>query len=125
MSKRLTLSMIMAVAALGLTAPLNAQGRTAVSSAELDAALAARPAGNRDAVREFLTTDQAQRVAGWMGLSPSELSVRVATLDQASLNLIAQRTGVGDPTLAGGANTIVISTTAIIIALLILILLVK
>ena len=42
MSKHLPLSMLTAVAALGLTTPLLAQGRTAVSSAELDAAVAPR-----------------------------------------------------------------------------------
>lgn len=122
MSKYLPLSMITAVAALGLTTPLLAQGRSAVSSADLDAAVAARPAGSREAVRAFLATDQVRQVAGRMGVSASELSDRVATLDQASLDQIAAQMGVGDRTLAGGSEKIVISATLVIIALLILIL---
>jgi hypothetical protein len=125
MAKHLTLSMIVAVAALGFTTPLLAQSRSAVSGAELDAAVAARPANNREAVQQFLTTDRARKVAGQMGVNASELSARVATLDQASLNMLAERTNVGDRVLVGGANTIVISTTAVIIALLIIILLVR
>lgn len=125
MSKRLTQSMFTAVALLGLAAPLHAQSRSAVSSSELDAAVSTRPAGNREAVRQFLATDQAQKMAARMGVSTSELSARVATLDQESLDAIAARTGVGDRTLAGGSETIVISTTVVIIALLIIILLVK
>lgn len=63
-------------------------------------------------------------MAGRMGITPAELSARVAGLNQASLNLLAQRAQVDDRILAGGSRSIVISTTAIIIALLILILLV-
>ncbi|HEX7023979.1 MAG TPA: PA2779 family protein [Gemmatimonadales bacterium] len=124
MSKRLTRFMFTAVALLGLAAPLHAQSRRVVSSSELDAAVSTRP-GNREAVRQFLATDQVQQMAARMGVSTSELSARVATLDQESLDAIAARTGVGDRTLAGGSETIVISTTVVIIALLIIILLVK
>ncbi len=123
MSKHLTFAPILAVAALGFTAPLLAQGRTAVSASELEVAVAARPAGNRQAVQTFLATDRVQQVAGRMGVSPSELSTRVAALDQASLNRLAEQTKANDRDLAGGSNTIVISTTTIIIALLLIILL--
>ena len=81
-----------------------------------------RPAGNREAVRAFLATDQVRKVAARMGVSASELSDRVATLDQASLDQIAAQMGIGDRTLAGGSEKIVISATLVIIALLILIL---
>jgi hypothetical protein len=123
MSKRLTPSIVAAVAAISLAAPLHAQGRTVVSSAELDASVAARPATSREAVRNILLTDQAQQVASQMGVSPSELSARVATLDSATLNRIVERTGASDPVLAGGATTIVIGTTVLIVALLVIIIL--
>ena len=123
MSKHRQLSIIIAAAVLGFTSPLLAQERTSVTAVELDAAVAARPAGNQQAVQGFLATEQAQSMAGRMGVSASELSTRVATLDQASLNLLADRTDGSDRNLAGGANTIVISTTTIIIALLLIILL--
>jgi hypothetical protein len=125
MSKSFSLSMIMAVAALGMTAPLCAQSRSAVSRAELDAAVAERPAVAQGAVREFLTTDGVRDVARRMGVSGSELSAAVASLDEATLNRIASQAGISDKALAGGANTIVISaTTAIIILLIVIILLV-
>lgn len=122
MSKRLPPSMVLAVAAISFAAPLHAQGRSAVSSAELDAAVAARPATRREAVRGFLLTDQAQKVASRMGISPSELSARVATLDSATLDRIAERTAASDPALAGG-DTVTISVTLLIVALLVLIIL--
>jgi hypothetical protein len=124
MSNHRTLSLLVAASAFGLTAPLHAQGRSAVTTAELEAAVTVRPAGTRQAVRDFLALPQVQKVADRMGVSTADLSAGVAGLDQASLDRIAQQTAVGDRTLAGGANTIVISTTAIIIGLLILILLV-
>ena len=122
MSKHVKLPLFVAVAALGVTTPLLAQGRSAISSADLDAAVSARPAGNREAVRNFLATDQVRNVAGRMGVNASDLSARVATLDQNSIDQIAAQAGAGDKALAGGASTIVISSTVIIIALLILIL---
>ena len=125
MTTHRTLSLLVAAAGLGLAAPLQAQGRSAVTSAELEAAVTTRPAGTREAVRDFLAIPQVQKVADRMGVSTAELSAGVATLDQSSLDRIAQLGVVADRPLAGGDNTIVISTTAIIIGLLILILLVK
>ena len=125
MSKHCTSFMILTVATLGITASLQGQSRRAVSSAELDAAVTVSPAGNREVVRGFLATDLAQKVAAGMGISTPELSARIATLDDASLNLLAQQPAVSDRTLAGGSDTIVISSTVVIIALLLIILLVK
>lgn len=122
MSKLRTLSLIAAAATLGLSSPALAQGRSAVSGAELDAAVAARPANHRQVVREFLSTSEAQSVAGAMGVTTSDLESRLAIMDDAALARLAGQIEAGD--LAGGANTVVISTTAIIIGLLILILLV-
>jgi hypothetical protein len=125
MSNHRTLFIAMAIVSLGVATPLVAQGRSAVSPAELDAAAAAQPAGNQQAVRNLLSSSQAQTVAGQMGLSAAELSTRVASLDDASLNLLAERAGVPDRDLAGGDGKIIISTTAVIIGLLLLILLIK
>lgn len=122
MSKVRSLSAILAVAVLGFASPLVAQSRTAVTSAELDAAASSRPAAQGQAVRALLSTEQAQTVARQLGVSPDELSARVAGLDNATLDQMAQQAGVADQPLAGG-DTVVISTTLIIIVLLILILL--
>ena len=123
MSKHLARSMMLAMAGLGFAAPLLAQGRSTISGAELDAAIATRPTANREAIRELLGSEQATKLAGQMGLSASELSARVADLDEAALDQLADRSGLTERMLAGGADRIVISTTAIIIILVLLIIL--
>jgi len=125
MSRPFLLSMTLALATLCLAAPLSAQDRSAVSVAELDAAIAERPADVdvRGAIQEFLATDRGQEVADRMGVSVSDLSDRVANLDDASLNRIADDAGISQEVMAGGANTIVITTTTLIIVLLVIILL--
>lgn len=125
MFKPLSLSMLLAVTALGLTAPLSAQDRSAVSVAELDAAVAERTAPVRAAVLDFLASDRAEAVAAGMGMSVSELSAQVAVLDDASLNRIAQQAGVDEEALAGGEGSIVITATTAIIILLVIIILVR
>lgn len=127
MSRLFSLSMIMAVATVALTAPLTAQDRSAVSATELDAAVAERPADVdvREAIQGFLITDRGQEVADRMGVSASELSARIASLDDASLNLIAEQAGISEEVLAGGADTIVLTTTTVIIVLLVIILLTR
>lgn len=122
MSKSLSFSMIMAVVALGFTAPVFAQARSAVTSAELDAAVTERPVDVLDAVRAFLATDRVREVANRMGVSVSEASAAAATMDSESLNQVAEQAGITGEVLAGGADTIVISVTTVIIVLLLLIL---
>jgi hypothetical protein len=126
MSTRSAVSAIAVIAAFGAASPLLAQQRAVVSGADLDAAVvttSAAPEG--DAVRQLLSTDHAQRVAGQLGISPAELSARVADIDDETLVRIAQQGGLDEQALAGGADTIVLSTTAVIIILLVLILVVS
>jgi hypothetical protein len=126
MSRPFSLLMLMAVAGVSLTAPIAAQTRSAVSVAELDAAVAERPAAAREAVLKFLTTDRAQEAADRMGVNISDLSARVAGLDQASLTQVAHQAGMTDEVLAGGADSrIVISATTLIIILLVVILIAR
>ena len=122
MLKHRALSIIIAAAAFG-TVPLVAQSRSAVSGSELDAAVTASPAGNRDVVERFLATDQARTAADGMGVSTTELSARAATLDPESMDRL--RAQLNERVLVGGADTIIISSTVVIIALLIIILLTK
>ncbi|NOT08004.1 MAG: hypothetical protein HOP28_07345 [Gemmatimonadales bacterium] len=124
MSNRLHRPIVLTIAALALSAPLAAQGRSAVNEAELDAAVTARPAGNREAMRTMLTTTQARQVAAKMGANTADLLAGLATLDEGSVTFLADRARANERLLAGGAGNIVISTTAVIIGLLILILLV-
>ena len=119
MSKRISLSLVAAFAAIAIAAPLHAQKRSTVDAGALDAAVAARPARNRAFVTSTLTSSTALAAAASMGLTPESVSARIASLDDASAQKVA------DQILAGGDSTIVISTTAIIIGLLILILLTR
>ncbi|MDZ4257744.1 MAG: PA2779 family protein [Gemmatimonadales bacterium] len=123
MSKCRSLSLLTAVAVFGVAAPVMAQDRSAVTGTDLDAAVAARPGASREAVRSLLSSDEARQVAGQMGMSSDDLSARVAALDGASLDRLAQQAGVNDQILAGGDQKVVISTTVIIIVLLVVILL--
>lgn len=122
MSKPFSLPMILAAAAFGLTAPLSAQVRSAVTVAELDAAVAEQPSAVRVAVQDFLSTDRAQALARGMGMSVSELSAQVAGLDDASLNRIAGQAGVDEEALAGGADRVVVSVTTLLLILIIILL---
>ena len=124
MSNRISLSTIAAIAALGLVSPILAQQRSAVSGADLDSAVVASAVQDREAVRRFLSIQQVQTVADQLGVSATELSARVAALDDATLARLAQQGGLDGPALAGGADTIVLSTTAVIIILIVVILLV-
>ena len=117
MPKTIPLSMLVAIAAVSLSVPLAAQGRSTVSSTALDAAVAARPATSRAIVTTALSSPEAVAAAARLGMSATDLSHRVAALDDASAQQLAERI------LAGGRANLVISTTAIIIILLVLILL--
>lgn len=117
MSKMLPMSMLVAAAAMTLSAPLPAQGRSTISSTTLDAALVTRPTSSRAVVTSALSTSEAIAAAGRLGMSPDQLKVRIAALDDASAQQLADRI------LAGGRANLVISTTAIIIILLVVILL--
>jgi hypothetical protein len=114
-----SLSLLVALAAITVTAPLQAQTRSTVNATVLDATVASRQSSERDVVRTALTSSSALTVAAGMGLSPDAVAARVASLDDASAKKVA------DQILAGGDSTIVISTTAIIIGLLVLILLTR
>jgi hypothetical protein len=125
MSTRSTFSAIAVIAAFGVASPLFAQQRAVMSGDDLDAAVVTTPAPEGEAVRQLLTTEHAQKVAGQLGISPAELSARVASIDDEALALLAEQGGLDEQALAGGADTIVLSTTAVIIILLILILVVS
>jgi hypothetical protein len=102
--------------------PLAAQSRSAVSAADLRAAVTDSRGENQATVLQFLQNDRVIETASDMGISTADLSTRVVTLDDATLNQIADRTQAADLGLAGGAEYVVISTTLIIIILLLLIL---
>jgi hypothetical protein len=124
MLKSLAVLGSLALATLAGTAPLAAQARSVVSSAELESAVLTPPAGNQAAVQHFLQDERVTEIAGRMGIRTADLAAGVSTLDEATLSQVAGRIHAADLDLAGGSNTVVISTTAIIIALLVVILLI-
>lgn len=118
MSIRIPFSMVVALATFTLAAPLTAQTRSTVSTSVLDAAVSVRPANNRAVVAAALSSSNAVAIASRMGLSANDVAARVAALDDASAQQVADRV------LAGGDN-VVISATAVIIILLLVILLTR
>ncbi|MEO8029281.1 MAG: PA2779 family protein [Gemmatimonadota bacterium] len=123
--KSLAISGLLALAALGATAPLSAQATSTVNPADLEASVTSAPTPNRTAVQQFLQNPRVAEQAGRLGVTPAELSARVNAMDEASMGDVAQRTRAANAGLAGGDGTVIISTTAIIIILLILILVLK
>jgi hypothetical protein len=122
--KSVALSGILVFATLGLSTPGAAQERSTVSGAELEAAIRTAPAGNQESVQRFLQDSRVVEAGKRMGVRTADLAASVSTMDEATLNQLAQQTRAANRDLAGGDGTLVIGTTAIIIILLIVILLV-
>ena len=115
MSKFTPMLTLAAVASITMVASMPAQTRSTVTTATLDAAVASRP-DSRAALTTALSSKTALATAGRMGMSPQQLANRIAALDDASAQRLADMVG---------GSTIVISTTAIIIALLLIIILTR
>jgi len=102
MSKLISLSSLAVLAALGFTTPLAAQQRSAVTGAELEAAVAARPIRSRPA-------------------APDVRAVGTPAKDQAGTEQSLAQSPNGERDLAGG--DVVITYTVLIVALLVVIIL--
>jgi len=118
MSKITPLTLLAAVATITMSSTLSAQDRSTVSSAALDAAVASRPADSRAELSTVLMSSEGIAAASRLGVSADELSARIAALDDATAQQLA------DQLPAGGSSTVVIGTTALIIILLVVIILV-
>jgi len=78
----------------------------------------------RDLVRRVLDRSDAREIAARFGLSVQQANSAVATLSSADLTSLAQHAAAVEANaLAGGANTLVISTTTLVLVLIIVILL--
>lgn len=115
---------IFGLASLGTSPTLAAQAPSAVSSSELESAVAT-PGANQAAVQTFLRSDRVAGIASSIGVSTEDLSNRVSTMDEVTLSDVAARTRAGGTDLAGGDQRIVLGTTAILLIIIIIILLVK
>jgi hypothetical protein len=78
----------------------------------------------RELVRRVLDREDAREMAARLGLNHADASSAVATLSDVELGTLAQHAaGFEAASLAGGANTIVISLTTLLLLLIIVILL--
>jgi len=120
MSKRFPT--LVAALALALSAPLAAQGRSAVTPADLDAAVANRQSEARARVEQFVNTAEVQDAARKLGVSTATLSAKVAELDSASLATVAQQIDLAQAPLAGGFSILGIGLVGIAIIVLLIVL---
>lgn len=122
MTRLMPLSALLAIVALGADAPLVAQERSAITTAELTAAVGKAPSSRAEATRELLSGDQARKLAAAMGVSAEDLADRVGALDGVQLDRLGEQAGVNESLSMRRRDSVVLSTTAIIIILLVLIL---
>jgi len=120
MSKRFPT--LVAALALALSAPLAAQGRSAVSPADLDAAVATSQSETRARVEQFVNTAQVREAAAKLGISQATLSAKVAELDSESLNAVARQIDLAQAPLAGGFSILGIGLVGIAIIVLLIVL---
>ena len=88
--------------ALSMSAPLAAQGRSAISAADLDAAIATRQSDTRARVEQFFKTPEVSSAAEKLGITQTTLTARVAGLDSVTLNAVAAQIDQVQEPLAGG-----------------------
>ena len=120
MSKRFPI--VIATLVLAVNAPLVAQGRSAVSSADLDAAVATSQSETRVRVEQFVNTAQVREAAEKLGISQATLSAKVAELDSTSLNAVARQIDLAQAPLAGGFSILGIGLVGIAVIILLIVL---
>lgn len=123
MLKHLAVTGILALATLGMTTPLTAQARSAVSATDLETAVITAPAPNQAEVQRFLHDPRVVEAANGLGVRAADLSAGVSRLDEGTLRQVAQQIRAGDPARAGGSETVVITSTLLILILLVVIIL--
>ena len=104
-----------------------AQDRHVISSSALAAAVADRVAdeqADHAAIRQALGQPEVRGLAARTGADAVRLEALTETLSGSDLKTVATEARAVNESLAGGASTITLSTTAIIIALLVIILLI-
>ncbi len=112
-----------------MSSPALAQQAHVVDASALHQALAAKAESEmaqRDVVRRVLGREDVRERAGRLGLNLAQADSAVATLSGAELSALAQHANaIEAATLAGGANTIVISVTTLLLLVIIVILLAR
>lgn len=118
MSKRFPT--VVAALVLALTAPLQAQGRSTVSPADLDAAIATNQSETRTRVEQFTKLPEVRDAASKLGVSEATLSARVAELDSKTLASVAQQIDMADEALAGGFSILGIGLVGILLIIILI-----
>jgi hypothetical protein len=112
-----------------VSSPVFAQQARVVDAGAMSQALAAKAeseSAQRALVRRVLDRADVREMAARMGLNVEQADSAVATLSGPELGTLAQHAqAVEAATLAGGANTIVISVTTLLLLLIIVILLAR
>jgi hypothetical protein len=112
-----------------VASPVFAQQARVVDAAAMSQALAAKAeseSAQRALVRRVLDRADVREMAARMGLNVEQADSAVATLSGPELGALAQHAqAVETATLAGGANTIVISLTTLLLLVIIVILLAR
>ena len=106
--------------ALALSAPLAAQGRSTVSPADLDAAITTSTSESRSRVAQFVKTAEVRDAAEKLGISQATLSAKVAELDEATLNTVAQQIDLAQAPLAGGFSILGIGLVGIALIIILI-----
>jgi hypothetical protein len=104
-----------------------AQDRHVISPSALAAAVAERVAdeqADHAAIRQALGQPEVRGLAARTGVDAVRLEALAEALNGSDLKAVASRARAVNESLAGGASTITISTTALIIGLLVIILLI-
>ena len=107
-------------AAFVLSTPLAAQSRTTISTADLDSAVTASQVDARATVVRFIELKQVQAAAALLGISATALAARVAQLDSAEVNKVAQQITLTEDPLAGGANILGITIGAVLLIIILI-----
>jgi hypothetical protein len=107
-------------AAFVLSSPLAAQSRSVVSSTDLDSAVTATRTDARATVQKFVESKEVQAAATLLGISPVALAAKVARLDSAEVNRLAQQLALTEDPLTGGANILGISIGVILLIILLI-----
>ena len=107
-------------AAFVLSTPLAAQSRTTISSTDLDSAVTASQVDARATVVRFIELKEVQAAAKLLGISATALTARVAQLDSAQVEQVAQQISFNEDPLTGGANILGISIGLILLIILLI-----
>ncbi|MGE3275950.1 MAG: PA2779 family protein [Vicinamibacterales bacterium] len=125
---RQTVSLVLVVLFTGIASPLAAQQIHAVDPGQMTQALADKvqqDEAQRESIRRVLDRSEAQAAADRLGVDLADAKSAVATLDGSELAELAGYANTVDTTLAGGADTIVISVTTLLLVLILIVLIAK